>query len=153
MKNWRLQTFTLMLLFSCTSSRRKSRRERSGRISFAAFELLLFKNTNLRGKSGCSCAAAQRKVAKSSLKLLQGSRWDVRKCHGVGSDRKPCSVPAQQSSAWGLSCATGSVQQLGSSCCSKGIRGRSSDKQGFLIDLINRKISTLNAFLSCWPFS
>lgn len=102
MKNWRLQIFILILLTSCTSSPRKSRRERSGRIYFAAFDLLLFKNTNLRGTSGRSYSTAWSKVLKSSLKLLPGSRWDTRKRHWVGSNRKTHSVPGQHSSKWGL---------------------------------------------------
>lgn len=59
--------------------------------------LLFLQNTNLRKIRGCFCADACRKVVKSSLKVLLGSRWDVKQPHWVGSNRKSCSVPGQQS--------------------------------------------------------
>lgn len=104
-KNWKPQIFMLILLFRHTgSSSRKYKLDRSGRISFATLELITFvqKYKSLMKIRAYSCAAAWRKVVKSSLKLLLGSRWDVRQHHWGGSGRKPRSVPAQQSYEWGF---------------------------------------------------
>lgn len=119
---------------------------------YPKIHLSFLKNINLRKIRGCSCADACRMVVKSQLKLLLGGRWDVRQHHWVGSNRKPCSVPGQQSFEWEfwlchrLDAAVWWLQ------LQQGNQGKVL-WEAFLITLVCREIFKLNASLSRWPYS
>lgn len=114
--------------------------------------LSLLKNINLRKIRGCSCADGCRMVVKSQLKLLLGGRWDVRQHHWVGSNRKPCSVPGQQSFEWEFWLC----HRLDAAVWWLQLQQGSQGKvlwEAFLITLVCREIFKLNASLSRWPYS